>query len=369
MIANNRSILRSLAIAGFKSIVDQKISFNQDVTVIIGANGSGKSNLLSFFQMLNNMMTNSLQQFVGKMGSSQSLLYYGKKDRTLSASLEFSNSHHTNTYSFSLVRAVRDTLIFSEESVISDGRKIELGSGQIESLLCNEQQNTNTIYKMILNLCRFYQFHDTSSDAFLRNSALIENNRYLYSNGGNLAAYLYLLKNTSEEYRLYYNRIIETIQYIMPQFNDFSLEPQKLNPRYISLNWFEKGVQDYLWGAHQISDGSLRFMAIATLLLQPPKLLPNVIIIDEPELGLHPQAIDLLGNMISTAGQNAQVIVATQSPRLLDCFDTKNILVAERDTQHKCSVFKKLDGEELSEWLEEYSPSQLWDKNVLGGQP
>jgi predicted ATPase len=205
--------------------------------------------------------------------------------------------------------------------------------------------------------------------ANMRNGAYIEDNNYLMSGAGNLAAYLYMIKNKSEAYRKYYNRIIEKIRYILPQFDDFILEPQELNPAYISLNWREKETPEYIFGPHQLSDGALRFMALATLLLQPPDKLPKIIVIDEPELGLHPQAIDLLGNMMLIASENAQIIVATQSPRLLDNFSLENIIVAERDKKEKSSVFRQLNEEELAAWLDEYSLSQLWDKNLLGGQP
>jgi predicted ATPase len=362
-------MLKSIEIKGYKSIANQKILL-ENINIIIGANGSGKSNFISFFKMLNHFSTGGLQAFIGKEGSAQSLLYYGyKMTLLLNASLEFLVDGHTDIYSFSLVKAVQNMLIFSEEIEIIDGEKKELGSGYKESILSEERNYKNWVLKKTLNLCHCYQFHDTSIMANIRNVAYIENNKYLYSDGSNLAAYLYMLKNKSDEYWRYYKRIVEKIQYIMPQFDDFSLEPQELNSRYISLNWREKGVNDYLFGPHQISDGSLRFMALTTLLLQPPDRLPNIIVIDEPELGLHPQAIDLLGNMINTAGKYAQIIVATQAPRLVDSFEVENIIVVERDEQNKCSVFKKLDTTDLALWLEDYSLSQLWEKNILGGQP
>jgi predicted ATPase len=177
-----------------------------------------------------------------------------------------------------------------------------------------------------------------------------------------------MLKNASDEYRSYYDRIVEKIRYILPQFGDFVLEPREINPATILLNWHE-AASDYLFGPHQISDGALRFMALATLLLQPPERLPKIIIIDEPELGLHPQAIDLLGTMILSAGMHTQIIIATQSPRLLDSFSYEDVVVAEWNNADNYSVFRHLDESELSQWLDEYSLSQLWDKNVLGGQP
>ncbi|MGB0840536.1 MAG: AAA family ATPase, partial [Chitinophagales bacterium] len=155
---------------------------------------------------------------------------------------------------------------------------------------------------------------------------------------------------------------------VMPQFGNFDLQPSKLNKHYIILNYREPH-SDYLFGAHQISDGSLRFMCLATLLLQPPETLPAVVILDEPELGLHPAAISILAGMIHTASQNCQVILATQSTRLVDEFDASNIVIVERNEQENCSEFKTLDEDKLKEWLERYSLSELWEKNVLGGRP
>jgi predicted ATPase len=195
-------------------------------------------------------------------------------------------------------------------------------------VLSGERNPGNWALKDFFSGCRFFQFHDTSDTAHIRNNSYIERNKYLYSDAGNLPAYLYMLKNHSDKYRAYYDRIVEKIRYVMPQFGDFALEPQEMNPANILLNWHE-AADGYLFGPHQISDGALRFMALATLLLQPPERLPKIIIIDEPELGLHPQAIDLLGNMMVTAGRGAQIIAATQSPRLLDSFSCENVLVAE----------------------------------------
>jgi predicted ATPase len=154
----------------------------------------------------------------------------------------------------------------------------------------------------------------------------------------------------------------------MPQFNDFVLIPSVRNDNYIMLNWLEND-SDYLFGPHQISDGSLRFMALATLLLQPPASLPSVVILDEPELGLHPTAISLFAGMVKTASQYSQIILATQSTRLIDEFDSNDLVVVERDKKENSSTFKKPDSNSLSEWMEKYSTSELWEKNIFGGRP
>lgn len=368
----NKSRLREIKISGYKSLGTDaqpvKLELN-NLNIIIGANGAGKSNFISFFQMLANMMTGALQIYVGKNGSSESLLQFGsKKTKMISASLVFENMRFTNVYDFSLVKAVNDTLIFAEETITAGKQKFELNSGQKESFLLTDAAShaSERAVRTILSGCRTFQFHDTSSEAHIRNAAYVDNNRFLMSDGGNVASYLYMLKM---KYGQYYNRIVEHVRFVMPTFHDFFLEPQILNPQWIRLQWVERGNSEYVFGPEHFSDGTLRFIALAVLFLQPPELLPQVIFVDEPELGLHPQAVDVLASMVKKATEHTQVIMATQSPRLLDSFEYSDIIVAEKDRETGCSVFKRLDEGEIRIWLEDYSLSQIWEKNIIGGQP
>lgn len=376
---DDRIKLRSINLKGFKSFnsLGQDIPIG-DLTVLLGANGAGKSNLVSFFSMLNYLTTGALQRFIGESGSADSLLHYGSKVTSrIEASLQFEGDKDIDTYKFCLAHAAGDTLIFIEETIewIVKGEKkpftITLDPGIKESGLFTYQANPkNKTGKVIYNLlknCQVFQFHDTSSKARIRNKGYIGDNRFLYSDAGNLAAFLYSIKNQKGG-EPYYNRIVRYISQVMPQFLDFELYPSPLNENNIMLNWREKN-SDYLFGPHQISDGSLRFMALATLLLQPTKSIPSVIILDEPELGLHPSAISYLAGMAKTASHKCQVIIATQSPRLVDEFEPENIVVVERDLPANCSVFKSLNRDKLNEWIENYSLSELWEKNVIGGQP
>lgn len=368
----NKSRLKEIKISGYKSLgtdtqpIDLELN---NLNIIIGANGAGKSNFISFFQMLANMMTGALQIYIGKNGSSESLLQFGsKKTKMISASLAFENTRFINVYEFTLVKAVNDTLIFAEETITAGKQRFELNSGQKESFLLTDGAShaSERAVRAILSGCKTFQFHDTSSEAHIRNAAYVDNNRFLMSDGGNVASYLYMLKM---KYGQYYNRIVEHIRYVMPTFHDFFLEPQILNPQWIRLQWFESGNSEYVFGPEHFSDGTLRFIALATLFLQPPELLPQVIFVDEPELGLHPQAVDVLASMVKKATEHTQVIMATQSPRLLDSFDYSDIIVAEKDRGTGCTIFKRLDEDEVKIWLEDYSLSQIWEKNIIGGQP
>lgn len=371
MNIENKSFLHKVELSGFKSFgKTQAIDLNS-VNIVIGSNGAGKSNFMSFFKMLNYMMTGSFQSFVSKNGFAENLLYNGSKiTQTINAHLWFRNNKFNNEYMLTLEKTIEDKLIISNESMVSGSQTFELGSGQKESYLYSDYlvHNNEKALKTILTKCRTFQFHDTSDSSRIRNSTSLNDNSALASDGGNIAYFLYSLKNSSDKNRRYYDRIVKYVRFVVPMFEDFILEPSAFNKQQIMLRWKSQSKIEYSFNANQLSDGSIRFIALATLFLQPPEFLPNIILIDEPELGLHPQAVDLLASMIKIAAEHSQVIVATQSARLLDSFDADDIIVADNDKDN-CTTLKRLDREELSHWLEDYSLSQLWEKNLLGGQP
>ena len=376
----NKIKLKSITLNGFKSFNSDGHTIEcGDVTVLIGANGSGKSNLVSFFKMVAFMMTKALQQYVGEEGYATSLLNYGpKRTPRLTAKLEFENEQFYDAYEFSLAHAAQDTMIITEEIIsyhdkrFSKGKQVILPPGLKESglKLDNPEQRVKPV-KMIHDLlcnCRVYQFHDTSTTSKIRNGGYINQGEYLYSDGGNLAAFLFGLRENVNK-KLYYDKIVRHVKQVFPQFEDFSLRPTSRNDNYIMLDWHEKSHNEYKFGPHQISDGSIRFMALAALLLQPPNDLPAVIILDEPELGLHPSAIVELAGMVKIASQHTQIVLATQSPSLLDEFSTEQITVIERDPISQSSKFRRYSEEELKVWLTDYTLSEIWDKNILGGKP
>lgn len=370
--------LEEITLRGFKSFdsSDNTLKLG-DINVLIGPNGSGKSNVVTFFQMLGYMMTGALQTYIGQNGFSSSFLYYGpKRSPRFSATLKFKDRTYLNQYDFSLSSAAGDTLIFTEEKITYKNKEWDYPtekymdpgvkeSGLRAALAHHDPRNAalRVIYS-IVRKCQVFQFHDTSGTAKIKQGGYINDNEFLRQDGGNLAAYLYALKEKNPKH---YERIVKHIKQVMTQFGDFVLKPSR-NPNYIMLDWYEEG-NDYLFGPHQISDGSLRFMALSTLLLQPPENLPTVIIIDEPELGLHPTAIAVLASMVRQASRYCQVILATQSPALLDEFEPQHIKVIERDEKSRSSKFRELDEKQLQEWLKEYTLSEIWEKNIIGGKP
>ncbi len=369
----DRLKLKELILQGYKSFDSRphKIQFN-DVTIMIGANGAGKSNLVSFFKMLNYMMTGALNNFAAR-NDFDALMHLGSKVTPfIEAKLRFENNKVCDEYSFKLVFVSGRFIVLEEGFMyhqIDNPKPIIVSlpglDGESGLMKASQKDPTSKVVYNLITRCRYFQFHDTSERSNIRNQTTKANNEYLYSDGGNLAAYLYSMKQSHKSLE-HYNRIIKYIRSVMPQFDDFDLRENELNNDFLSLNWKQSG-SEYVFSSNQISDGSLRFMALATLLLQSPERLPSVIVIDEPELGLHPEAISTLAAMVRIAAENSQVILATQSPTLLDEFTANEIVIVEK--RGNSSEFVRKSELELAGWMAEYSLSELWEKNVLGGQP
>lgn len=366
------AMLKRIEIKGFRSIkaVDLEL---RTLNVLIGSNGAGKSNFVSFFKMLNEMMGGRLQQYVGTSGRGQSILHYGPKvTPQLEGRLEFEADNGTDWYAARLFHAAGDTLVFAEETLTfhqtgyANPKVVPLGAGHQETRIgeeANKGEQTARVIRRLLNQCRVYHFHDTSPSARVRQYCYINDNRWLIHDAGNLAALLLAYRESSS---VVYRRIVSTVRKIMPEFDDFDLEPSRLNQNDIMLNWRKRG-HDYLFGPHQISDGSLRAMAICTLFLQPEDDLPDVIVLDEPELGLHPHALEIVAGLIRAASTKTQVIAATQSQTFLNFFEPSEIITV--DAQEGQSIFRRLEPDQLKDWLEDYSIGELWQRNVLGGGP
>lgn len=364
--------LKWLEIRGYKTIPyahPMRMDFG-DINILLGANGAGKSNIISFFRMLSYMMTGRLQEFIARSGTNESLLHYGPKvTPTMRATLKFDDSESEDTYNFTLT-AAGDNLIVSSEDIVWKRKNSErepfyahLRGDFRESALVRATKRVEQTIAWMVGSCKVYQFNDTSQTAPMRRASTVESAHYLQSEANNIASFLYYLRNNYAES---YQRIVDYVRDVVPQFRNFYLEPER---GYVSLKWEDTSLNDYILSANQFSDGSMRFIALATLLLQPPETMPFIIIIDEPELGLHPYAIDQLNEMLRDASRHAQIIIATQSTSLIDGFDPENVIILEREASINGSIARNLDAEEFKDWMNEYTLSELWQKNILGGRP
>lgn len=373
------TFLKSITISGYRSydnkFHENRIDFNA-LNVIIGANGAGKSNFISFLEMISFMMSRGLRTYVSRQGGAGSLMYFGSKNTEQICGelvIHAANGDKRDQYSFALEPSATNQLYFaSEKMTYQDTSRdhlapfyMDFGAGHMESGMADSENPTVRVLKTYLASLRVFHFNDTSISSRIRSVTSTADSGYLRSDGGNLAAFLFRLRKNDAEYP-YYQRIVRHIRMILPQFYDFILEPDENG--YISLNWTQEGAEE-VFGPHQLSDGTLRFIALTTLLMQPPHTVPMTIILDEPEIGLHPYAISIIAREIRMASKTSQIIIATQSPLLLNHFSCEDIITAEYDSAQRKSILFRHTKEELEGWLQDYSLGELWEKNVLGGLP
>ena len=367
-----RSRLESITLRGFKTINNLAGFKPRPLNVLIGPNGVGKSNFVSFFRMMSWMLADpgNLQLFVSQQGGAGKLLHDGPGvTREIESELTIQTDAGENQYFYRLVYAAGDTLIFADENYRfsrsiygSSAPWLPTGAGHRGPALIEKAigDTTARVIRDILQRIIVYQFHNTADSARIRGKWAVNDSRYLKEDAGNIAPFLFRLR---ERESWHYRRIVDNIRLILPFFSDFEFVNDY---GHMLLAWRERG-SDQVFDASQASDGMLRVIALVSLLLQPEETMPDVLILDEPELGLHPYAIEIVGGLIGAVSKSIQVVVATQSAALVNCFEPEDIVVVEREGRQ--SVFRHLDSEKLGEWLDDYSLSELWGKNVLGGQP
>lgn len=361
--------LDRLTIRGFKSIRALEDFPLGNLNVFIGGNGAGKSNLLEFFRLLRAVIDGRLHQYIQDGGGISDFLFNGRK---ITSHMEFETHFGTRGYRFRLKPGPLENALLTDEAryyKYSQTGWWQLGdSPDGKSLLVAEAKGnipnsrySRPVYDAIASW-QVYHFHDTSASAAMRHYEIIQDNRVLRFNAANIAPYLLRLRTNHANV---YREILNTVQRVLPFFDDFLLETTLFGEaQKVNLSWRQKG-SDYPMQPYHLSDGSLRFICLATALLQPNP--PSTIVIDEPELGLHPYAIALLAELIQSAAKRTQIIVATQSPALIDQFSIEDIVVVNR--KDGASTFERLQEEDFNVWLESYSVGELWAKNVLSGGP
>jgi predicted ATPase len=360
-------LLETLTVRNYKSIRDQTLRLGP-LNVFIGGNGSGKSNLIQVFHFLREIVDQNLGQYTAKKGGADTILHFGRKTSpSMSIEVQFGDGHSSNAYEVILEPTATDELIISREDSYYHDRRYRrpynnrVSSGGTESKLRADPQLSARQVADDLERYRVYHFHDTGDSAPMKGLSDVDDNRFLRPQAENLPAFLYWLQERAPDHMA---NIEDAIRQIAPFFGRFRLSPSRLNPSKIRLEWEERGTDTY-FNASALSDGTLRFICLATLLLQPE--LPPLLLLDEPELGLHPAAITLLAALLDSASTRTQVIVATQSVTLVNHFEPSKVWTVDRQ-EHE-SVFTHLSEERMAGWLDDYALGELWEKNVLGARP
>ncbi|MCL4178248.1 MAG: AAA family ATPase [Verrucomicrobia bacterium] len=365
--------LDQITLNGFKSIRELKDFKLEELNVLVGANGAGKSNLVDLFRLLRAMADGGLQSFVTNSGGADGFFFNGPKEtKQISTHLKFGS----NQYRFALEPTVASEMMIREEATLYTGGQglgdwHRHGGGVKEARLPTWKDRRSGrgdwpsveahVYRAVSSWM-VYHFHDTSSTAPMRRPCAVRDFRELRPDAGNIAAFLLKIR---EENAVRYQRIRETVQWIAPFFDDFVLEPQmKGENELVRLEWRQHG-STFPFQPWQFSDGTIRFICLATALLQPRP--PSTVVIDEPELGLHPYALEVLAQLLKESAQRTQLIVSTQSAPLLNQFEPQEVVVVER--LEGASHFRRLEEEPLAEWLKDYSLGELLQKNVIEAGP
>lgn len=338
------AFLNHIRIEGFKSIRHAELALG-NLNIFIGANGAGKSNLIGAFRLLQKILDGQLQHYVAN--DPDRFLFHGRK-KTPDIRLAFA---FEDVKYQCVLEAERDLLLLKQKDI---ARTTAISDTSRHMALMDKADSLQE--KIVI-----YHFHDTSDTSPAKQTADLDDNRFLRADGGNLAAYLYWLQEKAPQA---FRRIEEHVRLVAPFFDRFVLAPLRLNERKIKLEWRHKNSDAY-FDAYTLSDGTLRFICLATLLLQPEP--PALILLDEPELGLHPAAIALLAEMLASASQHTQIMLATQSVTLLNHCRAEDVIVVDHDGQE--TTFRRLQANDLQDWLQDYALGELWEKNVLGGRP
>lgn len=361
--------LDRVTIRGFRSIRALEDFELTDLNVLVGANGSGKSNLISFFRLFRALVTGGLDRYLRDSGGLDDLLFGGPR---VTPRMHLAARFGGGALRFTLQPSNAGLCSLTDESpyplpAAGDRRQPGVRTDGVSDLVRegdgspwevgDSQPVRNTVESW-----GAYHFHDTSRLSGMRRYQIVEDDARLRSDGSNLAPFLRRLKSTEPAV---YRDILDSCRLVVPFLEDFRFREEEFGPsRKVRLSWKARG-SDHPMQAYHLSDGSLRFLCLATALLQPDP--PSAIVVDEPELGLPPLAISLLAELIQHGSRRTQVVVATQCPHLLDEFSVEEVIVVRR--QKGESRFERLDERDYRAWLDEYTVGELWRKNVIDGGP
>lgn len=363
--------LEHIIIKGYKSIKELDLDM-KPINVLIGANGSGKSNFVSIFRLFENIYNERLQAYIKTFGGAERFMHFGSKT-TEEVYIEAMFADYVNGYKLALVKDKdKDSLLIKSDFAyyhnkpkFDDGLDRLITNYDSESKIANANR-VGSYVRNYLKKCKLYHFHDTSSTAQFKSSQDINANKTLSSYAENLGAFLYKLK---KNYTQSYENIVQAIQTVAPYFKDFDFN---IEGETILLRWQHKhDLSNKGFSAQTLSDGTARFICMATLFLQPKELRPDTIVLDEPEIGLHPDAISVLSEIIkAVSNQGTQVIISTQSVTLANCFEPQDFIIVDyEDGESKFRRFSDKEYEELEEWLENYQMGTTWEENLIGGMP
>jgi len=374
-----------LRVHGFKRLQHMEVGLS-DLTVLVGPNSSGKTALLEAVRVLSRSADRALAQAVADLGgmvavmsrggdglgphfalrvpvTSSRVALYELTLRTVQSTHEVETEelwsglagveHADLAFGFGLLHGVR---VVDPELRGWDPR---LGLERQETLLSDRPPGGSWVDELRAALASiaFYGPVDAGPDAPIRLPQQVRPARLPRPSGEYLASTLQYKRSRD---RWMFDRLEGVLRTAYPGFEGLDFEPVAAGS--IMLTWSERGKVYY---ANELSEGTLRFLLLASLLLTTE--LPALVLIDEPEVSLHPELLCLLSDLLQDASSRTQLLVATQSPELISWLKPEQIVVLDLDDEGWCQATPG-DQLNLEDWLKDYTLGQLWTKGVIGGR-
>jgi predicted ATPase len=384
-------MFKSITLENFFSFgKSTKIELNPDVNILVGINGSGKSNFIRAIELLYEGVANrKLESLINrKWGGSESICHFHPSmNQNLKLGFEFRgkaiddyhneqkqsrisgmddyfffnpvyevaiSAHKGATYSLSESYFSADDL--REQNLLpSEESHQELLFANAES---NDQNQLDRMRKVINNLAIYGSF-DTGPESNTRRITGFYTETKLLANGENLTT---LLTYIQANHALAFDKITESLREVNPNFKELVFWTPVSGKTMLTLK--EKHLGRTV-PVEFISDGTLRFLLLLAILYNPKR--GAVVCLDEPEMGLHPDMINSVAQGIKYAAQNGtQMIVSTHSPLLLNSFELEDLLIFEKDEENQ-TVVKRKSEEDFKDWEGEFLAGQMWLRGQLGG--
>jgi predicted ATPase len=246
---------------------------------------------------------------------------------------------------------------------LEEGKALESDS-ELAIFQVRDQDKYPTPYKLVRQLqeWRLYKDIDVGPDAPIRQPALIRPSVILSENGSNLAS---VLNSIQQQHPATWKDIEELLETVYPQFHSITFPPEGGDGKVV-LRWWERPYEKQAgFSANLLSDGTLKFLCLIAILKSPNP--SPLICIDEPELGLHPDWVKVVAELLQSASERTQVIVTTHSPQLVSKLRPEQLVVSEKEDGR--SLLRPLSGENLEKWLKEFTLGDLWTAGHFGGRP
>lgn len=386
--------IRSFRIRNLLSIRDATLELVTPVTLLIGPNGAGKTNLLRGIELLSRLVDDTFQGEIMRGGGFSEHFFQGSPvadfdsaeqgegfdSRCFAIDVDYRiNEQLTNGYDVQFSRGTGDTALVRERLVFHNRAKftapfydgfqgnngwLPLAHRSVLSAADDRSSRTGVqeSIRRILTGCRVFHFDDSSSRSPVLQSCDVADNLRLHSDGRNLAAVLWRMRESDAER---YAGIVRSVRVVAPFLEDFVVDPVYEGSHNTVLRWRQKGL-DGIFSGERLSSGTLRFICLTVLLQQTNP--PETIVLDEPELGLHPFAIYQLAEMLhEVASAERKIIVTTQSVTLANQFSLQELALVTRE--NGATTVNRPESEVYTQWLDDYSVGQMWENNVLNVSP